>query len=741
MNRELLWEWGMIGSPGGRSILHYPFGCDILNNSGAESYMKLWKLTLPVLAVFLLLAGTALAEGSIAIDEAHFPDEAFRTCVTDFDTDGDGSLSPEEIEAVTEITCYCPDQMISSVAGVQYFTALEKFYCNYNLLTTLDLSANSTLERIECYGNLLGELIIGENSALKFLVCYGNRLTALDVAGCPSLVAINCSRNRLTALNVSANPKLHSLQATENSLETLDVSDNPELDYLHVGYNQLTALDVSANPVLDSLVCFHNGLKTLKLGTKPEMDSLSCQMNQLTTLDVSGCPRLRDLECYSNRLTALDFSENPELAFLDCRGNQLTSLNLIGADALNRLSCYSNPLKSFNISHNPYLIRACTGDGTAKEVSFQGETINIVTYGTNLESSFDPGVTFITADPSATFIGLDAAHFPDAHFRACVARCDIDGDGLLSNEERDLVKYIEVGEKEISDLAGIEYFSRIEGLECCGNQLTRLDLSDNPLLEDIDCSDNQLEALDLSALPALEYLTCSGNQLTRLDLSNNHEIWEVNCADNRLEALDLRGIPNLTMLRCQHNRIETLDISENDSLFMLNCADNLLKALPLENQVDLYSLHCEQNPLDALDVRGCPILMMALRPEKREEEDGTITYGELRFDADTVLNDGALPQFFRLPEDIRTIEAGAFAATAMEAIDLDDCEQLESIGSRAFANCGRLRYVGLNDWRLSIADDAFEGGDALYIVTGSEDIRDWAKAHDVKCAFIREELF
>ena len=51
---------------------------------------------------------THAAEGDVAIDEAHFPNENFRNYVSrEFDTNKDGKLSRDELDKVEEIKIRC----------------------------------------------------------------------------------------------------------------------------------------------------------------------------------------------------------------------------------------------------------------------------------------------------------------------------------------------------------------------------------------------------------------------------------------------------------------------------------------------------------------------------------------------------------------------------------------------------------------------------------------------------------
>ena len=65
--------------------------------------------------------------GSIAIDETHFPNRAFRLFVeTNFDQDKDKSLSKEEINNVTSMKIQERfNQEFTSIKGIEYFTNLQ----------------------------------------------------------------------------------------------------------------------------------------------------------------------------------------------------------------------------------------------------------------------------------------------------------------------------------------------------------------------------------------------------------------------------------------------------------------------------------------------------------------------------------------------------------------------------------------------------------------------------------------
>jgi Leucine-rich repeat (LRR) protein len=145
------------------------------------------------------------------------------------------------------------------------------------------------------------------------------------------------------------------------------------------------------------------------------------------------------------------------------------------------------------------------------------------------------------------------------------------------------VTFLDVRNKNISDLTGIEGFNTLTTLYCFGNQLTSLDVSNNTELNILDCQNNQLTSLDFSGANALTSLSCSLNQLT---------------------SLDFNGANALTFLYCDFNPLTSLDVSNNIAWTDLSCTDNQLTSLDLSNNTALTFLFCNRNQLTNLDIRN-----------------------------------------------------------------------------------------------------------------------------------------
>ena len=88
--------------------------------------------------------------------------------------------------------------------------------------------------------------------------------------------------------------------------------------------------------------------------------------------------------------------------------------------------------------------------------------------------------------------------------------------------------------EKISDLTGIQHFIYLKTLDCSGNLLTSLDVSQNTALTGLNCSDNQLTTLNLSSLSKLEHLKADRNRLAALDVSKNKSLRTFSAEQNKI---------------------------------------------------------------------------------------------------------------------------------------------------------------------------------------------------------------
>ena len=155
-------------------------------------------------------------------------------------------------------------------------------------------------------------------------------------------------------------------------------------------------------------------------------------------------------------------------------------------------------------------------------------------------------------------------------------------------------------------------------LDCTNNQLTKLKLS--TALEDVSCSNNRLESLDdVSNCLSLQILNCSGNQLTSLVVSNNTALIFLDCSGNQLTTLNVSNNTALTFLGCGGNQLTSLDVSKNTALTYVGCPYNQLTTLDVSKNKSLRRLACMGN---AISGEGMTTLVNSLPtiPAGEEEE-------------------------------------------------------------------------------------------------------------------------
>lgn len=147
---------------------------------------------------------------------------------------------------------------------------------------------------------------------------------------------------------------------------------------------------------------------------------------------------------------------------------------------------------------------------------------------------------------------------------------------------------LSLNNKGLTDLSGIEYFTKLTSLECRGNNFTKLDLNKLTGLTSLNCSENEnLTELNVSSLTDLASLNCSDCQLTSLDVSRQTKLTYLNCNYNQLVSLDVNTLVDLTMLYCYGNELTTLNVDNLTKLEILGCRENRLEALSIVNNTAL----------------------------------------------------------------------------------------------------------------------------------------------------------
>ena len=574
-----------------------------------------------------------MPEGTWLIDGINFPDIAFRNIIlNDYDTNSDEILDMQEISNVSVMDV--SGQGISSLKGIEVFSYLTELDCSNNTLIELNISSNTRLCSLDAQGNQIVAIDFSSNDNLKTAVLdgdclgewcyeydstdqYGHRIS-LEVYLDES-VAIFINGDWVNAGDTSC--EINEENFPDDNFRSIVSSYDKDGDgFLSMEeIEKVYGIDCSRNSI-----CSLEGIEHFTALT-----SLQCQNNNLTHLDLSGNPSLCYLDCSNNKLTDVDISSNTQIYWLSFNNNKLTSIDVSRMTLLYHFDIRSNKIEQLDISGLSNLVLAFrygdfdsynkyydywnqeTGDAgylaleLSVEIYVDGEMINDpVGYG--------------------SVCAIDDDTFPDNEFKWYVFyNIDTDQDGYLYEDEIDAVTELNLKDKYIYSLVGIEYFTSLEKLDCSSEHLTSLDLSANTELKELNCSNNELTSLVLPFSTKLVELKCYENHLTFIDLSNNTGLETLNCDNNQLSSLDLSSNTELTSLSCSGYgtwkwdssvqdyvqvvsgmSIGELDLSNNQKLQYLNASYSGLTDLILGSS-NITEITCHHNSLETLDISMC----------------------------------------------------------------------------------------------------------------------------------------
>ncbi|MBO3116743.1 leucine-rich repeat domain-containing protein [Winogradskyella sp. DF17] len=622
----------------------------------------------------------------------YVPDDNFEQALIDAGLDDtlDNLVLTENINVITDLDI--ANSNITSLLGIQDFIQLQNLNCSTNSIENVDLSNNVQLVQLDITNNDLENLDLSSNTQLLELYCGNNFIESLNLTNNIALTILNCSNNILSSLDVSGNTLLADLDASFNQIEQLDVSALTSMVSFLANDNNLFAINMANgnNTIIttfdatnnNSLFCievddaaYANGAAgwqkdamadyNLNCGTyipddnfeqyliDQNIDSDGTLNNFVSTADIVGIDilnipnlaiadltgiedftALEDLNVSNNALTSLNLSSNVSLQTLNCSSNNIEQLDLTANAALISLTCNTsnlsrlniasgnnNNLADFNAQNNPTLFCITVDNAVLGNIPATWQIDGIADYNDDCENNRFTAIP----DPFFEQALIDLGH-------------DDVIDGLVLTSAIETLQILEVGNKSIQDLTGIQDFRLLVELDCSSNFLEALDISNMLFLERLNCSSNFLQTNDINGVdgvfnsvgtPSLRELFCADNNLNDLDTSQNLNLEILDCANNNLAQLQIDNNALLRRLNCSNNDLDALDISNNlvlkelnadsnrltalttatipnTSLTELSCANNELSTILVNNYQGLETLNCSSNELTALNVSANP---------------------------------------------------------------------------------------------------------------------------------------
>ena len=209
----------------------------------------------------------------------------------------------------------------------------------------------------------------------------------------------------------------------------------------------------------------------------------------------------------------------------------------------------------------------------------------------------------------------------------------IDNYVLTSNISN--VGFVDLQNRGIFSLTGIEDFENLEGLSAGNNKIDGiLDLSNNIKLTNVDLPHNPITELYLKNNPYLENLWIyNTNTLEIIEITNSQQLYSLTTHNNKLTELDLSNSPNIFNLRIWDSRLKKLDLSfmskleylvawdtfdesnegeillpTNSSLKVVALGYNRLKEIDLSKSVKIERLELNGNEISNIDFSQNPLI-------------------------------------------------------------------------------------------------------------------------------------
>ena len=210
---------------------------------------------------------------------------------------------------------------------------------------------------------------------------------------------------------------------------------------------------------------------------------------------------------------------------------------------------------------------------------------------------------------------INSTNFPDAIFRNYML--SLFPAGYLTSYDIANLTSLNVANKGIANMKGIEFFTELKELRCWSNSFTSLDLSSNTRLTYLDCAPNSnLTSLNVSNCSDLETLICYSTKITNLSVTNKPYLTKINCNSctslkslycysNNLTTLNVTGCTALENLRCYYNDnlAQITGLGDCTAITYLDCEDCAITDLSAVNGLNnLQSLYCRVNQITSLTI-------------------------------------------------------------------------------------------------------------------------------------------
>jgi len=303
-------------------------------------------------------------------------------------------------------------------------------------------------------------------------------------------------------------------------------------------------------------------------------------------LDVSACTNLEVLECINAEIDLeIDLSANTLLTHLYCQDNNLEAIDLTNNTVLQVLNCADNfQISNLNLSLNTALTEVNFSNNQLTDVNIKNSTNNIIT---NFDATNNPNLWCIKVDDenyaTTNWLNIDAhtqfsencakTFVPDNNFEQELINLGYDDvlDDYVYTIYIDEITTLDLSNKWITSLTGIEDFIALQELNINANSISNLNLTNSQLTHLYFNDAVNANYFNIAACENLEVLEFNNSDIAEnIDLSNNITLTHLSCQNNNFPTLNLVNNTALQVLNCSNNNISELNIKNGTNTIITN---------------------------------------------------------------------------------------------------------------------------------------------------------------------------
>jgi Leucine-rich repeat (LRR) protein len=428
----------------------------------------------PFLITLILINSFLSIQAQIVI----IPDSSFKAALIaeGVDKNKDKQIQVSEAQAVTKLSLenYIQYGMfsepsgynINSLSGIEAFSNLTILRCNYNKITSLDVSSNKKLTELYCGQNKISNLNV-------------NGLTKLSLLDCNPSFLYDSNRNTISNLDVSTNKSLKTLRCSDNGIKNLILN----------GADSLTFLDCSKNLELKNIKLFSSSINSLLITNCSSLDTLDLRETKTTPI--------------------ITFGGNTSLRYIDISNSTAFSTFTLAPGAYNVAGLKIN--SNGNLGLKSLIIKDIT---TPIELELEGAIVSLRTLnfsGTKNIVNLDLSKLVALEELNCSNTGLSTIFDLTKNTKLKTLNCSYNNLTKLDLSQMPAaLSILNCSNNKISNLNALK---TITDLDCSNNQMFSASTSSAIGLTRFICNANYLSALDLSLNDNLTTLNCSSNPL------------------------------------------------------------------------------------------------------------------------------------------------------------------------------------------------------------------------------------